>query len=143
MHTIIILSLIIIINCCRMVSSIKCYQCSSIKDRDCFNYNLNTSYLKECNVHVAYIHPAVCRSLSQFNYFTPTQDVVVLRECAHIYSEPLQCTQSKFSNIHYSMNCECNEDGCNIANDGRRSRKTVLIVVTMLYFTIKWFLCST
>lgn len=95
------------------VACIKCYQCSSTHNRGCFKYNLNSAHLKDCKNDSR--GPPICRSLSQINYFTPGQDVTVVRECAYVYTSPLKCTQSKFSNVHYSYVCECNGDGCNSA----------------------------
>uniref|UniRef100_A0A2H1VN24 SFRICE_000236 n=1 Tax=Spodoptera frugiperda TaxID=7108 RepID=A0A2H1VN24_SPOFR len=74
------------------------------ENRGCFTYNLNPAHLKDCSEHKG---RPVCRSLSQINYFTPGQDVTMIRECAYVYTEPLKCEQSKFSNIHYSRVCEC------------------------------------
>lgn len=114
------------------VQCIKCYQCSSIRHRGCFKYNLDTSHLKECG-NVSGI-PAVCRSLSQINYFTPGQDVVVVRECAYVYNLPLTCFQSKFNNIHYSYVCECTADGCNTTSSVKQN--WTLLMFTLLIASI-------
>lgn len=111
------------------VTCLKCYQCSSIENRGCFTYNLNSAHLKDCSEHKG---RPVCRSLSQINYFTPGQDVTMIRECAYVYTEPLKCEQSKFSNIHYSRVCECKSDGCNYAADVKHDWKIIMCALLLM-----------
>ncbi|CAG9137271.1 unnamed protein product, partial [Plutella xylostella] len=103
-------TLIICIVMCKMVISLRCYQCSSQKDSGCFSHNLNKDHLKDCASN-----NAVCRTISQVQYFLPNQDVLVIRECASIYGEQLNCTQSEWSDVHKSIGCECDVDACNTA----------------------------
>lgn len=126
------LAIIVLLSVMCEVTCIKCYQCSSTHNRGCFKYNLNSAHLKDCKNDSR--GPPVCRTLSQINYFTPGQDVTVIRECAYVHSEPLRCKQSKFSNIHYSHVCECNEDGCNSAIVVLRSWK--ILVCAILFVTV-------
>lgn len=110
---------------CKETSSLRCYQCVSSRDKGCWKYNLNSTHLQDCPTSSGMPNP-VCRVLSQIHYFTTSQDVTQIRECAHIYELPLRCTQSKFSSLHYSLSCECDEDGCNKASN---SHITVAVIV--------------
>lgn len=114
----------------RRVEGLKCYQCSSMNDDGCFNYNLEERYLKECGRSKG---EPVCRVLSQLQFFTPNQDVAVIRECAYVYTRPLGCVQSRFSNMHYSLACECSADGCNRTSGRMRSNKLLVFVACLFY----------
>lgn len=118
-----ILTFIVLFSVMCQVVCLKCYQCSSLTSRGCFEYNLNKAHLKDCKEDSG---RPVCRSLSQVNYFLSSQDVNVLRECAYVYENPLKCDQSKFSNVHYSHVCECNADGCNTTSNVKLGWKIML-----------------
>ncbi|XP_028033679.1 uncharacterized protein LOC114245632 [Bombyx mandarina] len=119
---------LIVLSYNKPVSCLKCYQCSSLTDRGCYKYNLKQNHLKNCENNTKSHQAPVCRSLMQINYFTLEQDLVVIRECAYIYKQPLGCEQSKFSNIHYSLVCECNEDGCNKGSNLSEEPKLLLLM---------------
>lgn len=110
----------------KQVESIKCYQCFTTEDQGCYSHNLKKAYLKDCAISTSRGRP-VCRVLSQVNFFTPEQDVTILRECAYIYKEPLSCEKSSFSTLHYSQSCECGQDECNGAICRSISRKTLIL----------------
>lgn len=97
------------------VMSLNCYQCSTIEQAGCFDYNLNSSHLRECPLRGG--NPPICRRIIQLQHFTSTGYVTYVRECAYLYdvNNNLTCTMSKWSDIHYSQVCECNSDGCNRA----------------------------
>lgn len=120
---------ILILEMRKQADSLKCYQCSTTYNPECLTNNLNKRYLKECNSSCSTVTP-VCRLLSQVQYFTDDRDVMILRECAYVYLEPLKCEQSKFSSLHFSSSCECNEDGCNAAN--------TLHIDLFLYIMVIW-----
>lgn len=120
----------------RQITCIKCYQCSSLQNHACFVYNLYGGYLTECKNVTKFGSRPVCRSISQINYFTERQDVTVIRECAYLYKLPLDCTQSKFSIVHYSLVCECDQDGCNQAYHVTSYHK-MLIFIILLFYIIK------
>lgn len=111
---------------CKCVLNLECYQCSNLYDRGCYNYNLDIEHLKTCEEKNG--AKPVCRLLTQLQYFTPSQEITLIRECAYIYTYPLQCVQSKFSRIHYSVSCECDEDGCN--RGSVRSSTNVFFIFT-------------
>ncbi|KAJ2954021.1 hypothetical protein O0L34_g2233 [Tuta absoluta] len=93
---------------------LKCYQCSTIKNpHGCYPYDLKKEYLADCPERG--VRP-MCRTISQVQYFTPDQEVTVVRECAYIHADQDDCELSRFSTMHYSQSCECSEDGCNNAS---------------------------
>lgn len=111
----------------RVIWMLKCYQCTTTVNRGCFSYNLDIKHLKEC-VNKSEQSP-VCRLISQVQLFTPDNDISIIRECAYKH-EPLEnCELSKFNNIHYSLSCECNNDGCNEANRPQISYIILVIAV--------------
>lgn len=126
-------TVVILLVMCKEITGLKCYQCSSLFNRGCL-YDVKSAYLKECQNKTA--GTPVCRLLTQLQYFTPSQEVVVVRECAYTYMKPLECVQSKFGNIHYSLSCECESDGCNKTVCLQQSW-ALLIVLTLYVMVIK------
>lgn len=122
---------ILLIVMCKQVVSLKCYQCSTLKHAGCFSYALNKDYLKECpkTRGGSKLNP-ICRAITQMQFFTPDQDLVVMRECAYVYREPLKCEKSKFSMIHISESCECDQEGCNAAYRHRIRWKLPLLLTS-------------
>lgn len=110
-RTVVILLLNIIIT---RVLGLQCYQCTTMTTRSCFTYNLKKEHLRECENRT--VRP-VCRIITQVQFFTPEQEITIIRECAYQYNE-LGCVRSKFSDVHYSLACECDQDGCNRARGG-------------------------
>lgn len=96
----------------KTVYSLKCYQCTSMNNRDCV-YNVNLSYLRPCEI-IEDMNP-VCRFIYQVQLFTETNDVTVVRECAYVYTKPLRCGVSHLATVHHSQWCECDTDACNFA----------------------------
>lgn len=132
-----LLIIIIILTIIKSVFTIKCYQCWSNIHRGCFSYDLMEKYLKPCS-NDTFNNP-VCRTISQVQYFTPKPDVTIVRECANLQLKPLTCTQSRFSEIHFSQVCECDMDGCN----GAVSIKciNIIIIISLMFSTLR-YICS-
>lgn len=112
---------------------IRCYQCSTTHDRGCYSFNLNNKYLREC-MNGSGAEP-VCRLISQVQFFTPDNDVSIVRECAYVHTDRANCELSKFSNVHYSLSCECVKDGCNESNKTRIS--DMLLFMTAIWSSVK------
>lgn len=121
---------VLILLACKRVVGLKCYQCSTLTDRGCFNYNLDEKHLKSCEEKGG-VEP-VCRALSQVQFFMPHTEVVLIRECAYIYIQPLKCVQSQ-NKAHHSISCECSEDGCNRA---LRVNYTLLLWFISLFIVV-------
>lgn len=138
LHSCILLVIFILLIVMRkQVVSLKCYQCSTLKHAGCFSYALNKEYLKDCpNTRRGSKLMPICRAISQMQFFTPDQDLVVLRECAYVYKEPFKCEKSKFSMIHVSESCECDQEGCNSAYRHPISWKLPLLL-TLCVLVIK------
>lgn len=116
---------------CIETVSINCYQCQSNIHSGCFSYNLDTKYLSSCPTRTK-TSPVFCRSISQVQYFTPTPEAIIIRECAYQYLEPLTCMLSKFSDLHYSKVCECDVDGCNSSHKVLSSFPIILLLLILL-----------
>lgn len=129
------IQIIMFITMTRTTLSIKCYQCTTMNTRECLPYNLNEKYLKDCANRTEGLTP-VCRSLSQVQFFTPSREFVIIRECAYVYTPPLKCEQSKMSSLHYSSSCECGDDGCN-SSSKVYSGFTFNFVTLCIYLVIK------
>lgn len=126
-----IIILMIIFQCTRETCGLKCYQCWTNLNAGCFSHNLNNKYLQSCKNDT--LVPPICRTISQVQYFTIPPEVNIIRECAYNYLHPLTCTQSKFSDLHYSKVCDCEEDGCNEASLIKKC--TGLLVAAILLIT--------
>lgn len=114
-------------------SCLKCFQCSTTSNKGCWPQNLNNSYLQEC-ITISNRPIPICRVLSQAHYFTLSQDIIIIRECAYVYERPLRCIQSKFSGLHYSLSCDCEEDACNKARPRLDLSVVWLISFIRMYF---------
>lgn len=125
----VLVSIVLVIAMLGGTEGISCYQCSTTYDRGCYSFNLNNKYLRECK-NGSGAEP-VCRLISQVQFFTPDNDVSIIRECAYVHTDRANCELSKFSNVHYSLSCECVKDGCNISNRARIS--DVLLFMTAIW----------
>lgn len=113
------------------VSSLKCYQCSSLHHIGCLS--VNRSHLMECprkgNENV------VCRSILQIQYFTGPRNIVLIRECAHHHNKILGCEKKNIDYIHYTVVCECNTSACNNAKAFQYSVLHTLVSISFYVTT--------
>ncbi|XP_015591684.1 uncharacterized protein LOC107266079 [Cephus cinctus] len=109
---------------------IECYQCRSDKNDECTRDNADIKYLQNCPDSCNY-----CRKSTNQYYFTDSSELIVIRECAKLWTEGKECYRGRYTRDSFQYICECRGSGCNRSSTSVSSFYHI-IIFRLLPFTL-------